>query len=101
MSSRNVYLSPAERQAAAILSRALFQAASLATDGERDAAHLTAVVHGMLAPQPLLRIDYVAVVHPQTLQPVATIGPEGAVVCLAVWIGRTRLIDNVRLGEGV
>jgi pantoate--beta-alanine ligase len=101
MSSRNVYLSPAERQAAGILSRALFQAASLATDGERDAAHLTAVVHGMLAPQPLLRIDYVAVVHPQTLQPVATIGPEGAVMCLAVWIGRTRLIDNVRLGEGI
>jgi pantoate--beta-alanine ligase len=101
MSSRNVYLSPAERQAAGILSRALFQAASLATDGERDAAHLTVVVRDMLASQPLLRIDYVAVVHPQTLQPVATIGPEGAVVCLAVWIGRTRLIDNVRLGRGV
>jgi pantoate--beta-alanine ligase len=100
MSSRNGYLSPAERQAAGILSRALFQAVSLATDGERDAAHLTAVVHGMLAPEPLLRIDYVAVVHPQTLQSVATIGPEGAVVCLAVWIGRTRLIDNVRIGGG-
>lgn len=100
MSSRNVYLSPAERQAAGILSRALSQAASLATDGERDAAHLTAVVRGMLARESLLRIDYVAVVHPQTLRPVATIGAEGAVVCLAVWIGRTRLIDNVRIGGG-
>jgi pantoate--beta-alanine ligase len=101
VSSRNVYLSPAERQAAGILSRALFQATSLATDGERDAARLTAVVRGMLAHEPLLRIDYVAVVHPQTLQPVATIGLEGAVVCLAVWIGRTRLIDNVHIGRSV
>jgi pantoate--beta-alanine ligase len=101
MSSRNVYLSPAERQAAGILSHALAHAASLATDGERDAAYLTAVVRGILARESRLRIDYVAVVHPQSLQPVATIGPEGAVACLAVWMGRTRLIDNVRIGGGV
>jgi pantoate--beta-alanine ligase len=100
MSSRNVYLSPVERQAAGVLPRALFAAASLATDGERDAARLTAAVGAMLAREPLLRIDYVAVAHPRTLQPLATVGPEGAVMCLAVWIGRTRLIDNVRIGGG-
>jgi pantoate--beta-alanine ligase len=100
MSSRNVYLSPAERQAAGILSHALAHAAALAADGERDAAYLTAAVRGMLARESRLRIDYVAVVHPQSLQPVATIGREGAVACLAVWMGRTRLIDNVCIGGG-
>jgi pantoate--beta-alanine ligase len=100
MSSRNVYLSPAERQAAGILSHALAHAASLAADGERDAACLTAAVRGILARESRLRIDYVAVVHLQSLQPMATIGREGAVACLAVWMGRTRLIDNVRIGGG-
>jgi pantothenate synthetase len=50
----------------------------------------------------LIRTDYVAVVHPHTLQPVASLTAEGAVICLAVWIGPTRLIDNIPIivGEG-
>jgi pantoate--beta-alanine ligase len=98
MSSRNVYLSPPEREAAAALSRALFAAERLAKDGVCDAHTLQREVQSRLDEHPLIRIDYVAMVHPHTLQPVTTLTSEGAVICLAVWIGRTRLIDNVHLG---
>jgi pantoate--beta-alanine ligase len=98
MSSRNVYLSPPERQAAVALSRALFRAERLYTEGERDGAELQAAGRNMLAKEPLIRTDYVAIVHPHTLQPVVTLGAKGGVLCLAVWIGKTRLIDNIRLG---
>jgi pantoate--beta-alanine ligase len=97
MSSRNVYLSPTERQAARTLSQALFQVDAVAQGGLQNAAKLASIVHGALAREPLIHIDYVAIVHPSSLQPLATIGVEGAVVCLAAWIGRTRLIDNIRL----
>lgn len=97
MSSRNVYLSPPERLAARALSRALFQVQAAVRDGEWDATRLAGIVHGILEDEPLARIDYVAVAHPHSLQPLETIGAEGAVVCLAVWIGNTRLIDNVSL----
>jgi pantoate--beta-alanine ligase len=102
MSSRNVYLGPAERQAAVALSQALSQAAHLFKDGVWDGSRLQAEVQNMLDKEPLIRTDYVAVVHPHTLQPVASLTAEGAVICLAVWIGHTRLIDNIHIiaGEG-
>jgi pantoate--beta-alanine ligase len=102
MSSRNVYLGPAERQAAVVLSQALSQAAHLFKDGVWDGSRLQAEVQNMLDKEPLIRTDYVAVVHPHTLQPVASLTAEGAVICLAVWIGHTRLIDNIPIivGEG-
>jgi pantoate--beta-alanine ligase len=98
MSSRNAYLSPPERQAAAALSQALFEAARLANGGVCDAPTLQRSVQTILAEHPLIRIDYVAIAHPDTLQPITTLTSEGAVLCLAVWIGQTRLIDNLRLG---
>jgi pantoate--beta-alanine ligase len=98
MSSRNVYLSLPERQAAVTLSRALFRAEHLCTDGERDVSKLQAEVRKMLAQEPLIRTDYVAIVHLRTLQPITRLGSDGGVLCLAVWIGKTRLIDNIRLG---
>jgi pantoate--beta-alanine ligase len=97
MSSRNVYLSPPERRAAAALSRALAQVERLFKDGVCDASRLQAEVQNMLSKEPLIRTDYMAIVHPHTLQPVVRITADGAVVCLAVWIGHTRLIDNIRL----
>jgi pantoate--beta-alanine ligase len=102
MSSRNVYLRPAERQAAVVLSQALTRAIHLFQDGVREGARLQAEVQHMLDKEPLIRTDYVAVVHPHTLQPLVAEGAAGAVICLAVWIGQTRLIDNVHLlpGEG-
>jgi pantoate--beta-alanine ligase len=98
MSSRNVYLSPPERRAAVALSQALSQAGRLFRDGVREVSRLQTEVQNLLDKEPLICIDYVAIVHPHTLQPVATLTPEGAVICLAVWIGHTRLIDNIRLG---
>jgi pantoate--beta-alanine ligase len=100
MSSRNVYLSPPERRAAAALSRALSQAKRLSKDDVWEASRLRDEVQKMLDKEPLIRTDYVAIVHPQTLQPVDTAVTAEAVLCLAVWIGRTRLIDNIRLREG-
>jgi pantoate--beta-alanine ligase len=97
MSSRNMYLSPPERRAAVALSRALSQAERLFKDGVLDASSLQAEVQKILDQELLIRTDYVAIVHPQTLQPVTTVASEGAVICLAVWIGHTRLIDNIRL----
>jgi pantoate--beta-alanine ligase len=99
MSSRNVYLGSPERRAAAALSQALSQAERLCKDGVVDASRLRAEVQARLAEEPLIRIDYVAVVHPHTLLPLVTPASEGAVLCLAVWIGRTRLIDNIYLGQ--
>jgi pantoate--beta-alanine ligase len=98
MSSRNVYLSPPEREAAATLSGALSEAERLFQEGVRDALALQQRVQSLLAAQPLIRIDYVAVVQPHTLRPLTSLGPDGAVICLAVWLGKTRLIDNLRLG---
>jgi pantoate--beta-alanine ligase len=98
LSSRNVYLSPPERAAAATLSAALSNAQRLFQEGVRDALTLQHSVQSLLAAQPLIRIDYVAVVQPHTLQPLTTLSPDGAVICLAVWLGKTRLIDNLRLG---
>ena len=100
MSSRNVYLRPVERQAAVVLSRALSRAIHLFKGGMRDGARLQAEVQNMLDKEPLIRTDYVAVVHPHTLQPVLSVAAEGAVICLAVWIGQTRLIDNVHIIAG-
>jgi pantoate--beta-alanine ligase len=97
MSSRNVYLSPPERQAATALSRALAQVERLFKDGVWDVSRLQAEVQNMLAKEPLIRTDYLAIVHPHTLQSVVRLTADGAVVCLAVWIGHTRLIDNIRL----
>ncbi len=94
MSSRNAYLSPAERARALSLSRALFAARDRAAAGERDAR---ALVDGARAALDVDRLDYLELCDAATLSPVARL--EGSSVLLvAAFIGRTRLIDNVRLG---
>lgn len=94
MSSRNAYLSPAERTRALSLSRALFAARDRAAAGERDAKSL---VEGARASLDVDRFDYLELCDAITLAPVPRIdGP--AVLLVAAFIGRTRLIDNVRLG---
>jgi pantoate--beta-alanine ligase len=96
MSSRNVYLSPEQRAVAPVLYRALRQAEALYRDGIRDAEPLRAAIRGALAL--LAEPDYVSVAHPATLVELDEIGPDGALVSLAVRFGTTRLIDNVLLG---
>jgi pantoate--beta-alanine ligase len=98
-SSRNRYLSPAERQCALALPGAL-RAAGLAFEaGERDAARLGAVVRSGLAGADVL-VDYAALVHASTLAPIVDgpIAAGQAAVLLAARVGNTRLIDNLVLG---
>jgi pantoate--beta-alanine ligase len=95
MSSRNRYLSPAERQRALSLSRGLVAAVAAARDGQRDVAALIALVQGALAGQ-VDSVDYVELRDAETLASVARVdGP--AVMLVAAFVGRTRLIDNMRL----
>jgi pantoate--beta-alanine ligase len=96
LSSRNVYLDPAERQAALVLSRALRAAHDLWDAGERDGERLRAAMCAVLAAEPLAQPDYVSIADLDTLAELEAIAPDqGALASLAVRIGRgTRLIDN-------
>jgi len=96
MSSRNVFLEPPQRRAAAVLHRALMRVQTLADTGERDAAKLAAAGRQVIAEEPLAHLDYLEVVDRETLDPVDTIC-RGALVVTAVYLGGTRLIDNVLL----
>ena len=98
-SSRNAYLSAEERQAALVLSRAIFAGKAAVEAGERDAAALKALMGGIIEAEPLARIDYVEVVDGVTMQPTDAIGAM-ALVAMAVYIGSTRLIDNFLYEEG-
>jgi pantoate--beta-alanine ligase len=96
MSSRNTYLSPDERKAALVLSRSLAAAERLIAAGERDAGRLIGAVRSMIEAEPLARIDYVEITDMKEVQPLRRL--EGDVlVALAVFIGTTRLIDNIRV----
>ena len=98
MSSRNAYLSPDERRAALVLSRALRLAEERFGAGERNAECLRVAMCELIAQEPLARVDYVSVADPDTLRELERIdGP--ALVSLAVRLGRTRLIDNTTLAE--
>lgn len=93
LSSRNVYLSPAERQQALVLSRSLELASERIAAGEREAAVVLDQMRALFAAEPQVEIDYIALVDPETLAPVTRLdGPTLAV--LAARVGKTRLIDN-------
>jgi len=96
MSSRNRYLSPEERRQAPALYKGLCRAKDLFESGERRAAPLKAVVRSALREAPLAKLDYVAVVNPESLREIRRIESE-AVILLAVRFGETRLLDNIRL----
>jgi len=97
MSSRNAYFSPSERRAATVLWRALSACRDGYAGGEREGKALCRVAEEIIGREPLARIDYVAVVDPVTLEPVELIDSRGAICCLAVRIGKVRLIDNLIL----
>jgi pantoate--beta-alanine ligase len=92
-SSRNQYLNADERNQATVLHKALRAAANA---GEKSAGEMVAVAREVINQAPLARIDYVELVHAETLQPVQAAGPN-TVLLVAVFFGKTRLIDNVRL----
>jgi len=99
LSSRNVYLSLEERRAALALPRALQQARTLIEGGERNALAVRAAVAREIAAEPLLQVDYIAVVRLGDLGEADEIEPGKILVAAAVRAGKTRLIDNYLSGE--
>lgn len=97
-SSRNAYLSADERQAALVLSRAVAEGQRLMQEGERSAAAVVGAMKALIEAEPAARIDYVEMVSWDGIQPVQQAdGP--VLVAMAVYIGKTRLIDNFIFGE--
>lgn len=92
-SSRNTYLNPQERKAALILSKSLTIGRQLVEAGERDANVVATAIRQHLETEPLAKVDYVEVVDFETVQRVNRIAGE-TLVAIAVYIGKTRLIDN-------
>lgn len=100
MSSRNARLSPEEREAARVLSKALRLAAELYEHGERDGPAICNRMRALIGGEPLARVDYVSVADTHTLEELKRIDSP-ALVSLAVRIGDVRLIDNVTLADGI
>lgn len=96
MSSRNVYLSQSERLAARVLYRSLTEAEKMFIAGERNADEIRRKMVSIINTEPLARIDYVSVFDPETLDELKYI-EDNAYAAVAVWIGETRLIDNLPL----
>ena len=92
-SSRNTYLSAEERRAALILSKSLKLGQTAVENGERNASAIIKIISDSLQTEPLARVDYVEVVDLNNVQRVETIEGE-TLVAIAVYIGKTRLIDN-------
>ena len=100
LSSRNAYLSADERRAATVLYRALRAAAD---SSDRHAGRLRALMAGIVAAEPLVRLDYAEVADGATLEPLDEVraevpaGSHGARLLIAAWVGSTRLIDNMEV----
>lgn len=93
-SSRNTYLNAEERKAAVVLHKGLTEGEKLLEAGEKDAAKVVAAVREVIEKEPLAKIDYVELVDWNTLKPVNTV-EDTVLMAIAVYIGKTRLIDNV------
>jgi pantoate--beta-alanine ligase len=95
LSSRNAYLQPHERSAAAAISRALRAGAEAARAGEKDAAQLGKIMDEIICAEPLLKSQYITIVDSQTLQPLQQLDGRSARILAAVHLGNVRLIDNM------
>ena len=94
LSSRNTYLDSEERKAATVLHRALQGAAEQINAGARDSMELQRTMHQILESEPRARVDYAEIVDAETFEPVIRVG-KCCYALLAVYIGKTRLIDNM------
>ena len=97
LSSRNAYLIADERRQARALSRAVRWVEAMVTRGERNSAVLIEAARQVFAAEPLVRVDYIALVDWSTLEPVE-LATAGTLFAVAAWVGTTRLIDNAILG---
>ena len=98
-SSRNTYLSKEERQASLVLNKSLKKAKKLLEDGEKDALLVKRVIEQEINKQPLARIDYIEIADSESLRPVKK-ADESLLIAIAVFIGKTRLIDNFTFRTG-
>lgn len=96
LSSRNQYLSGEERQQATVLSAACGKARDLVQSGEKSATKILETAHAVIKRAPLALIDYMEIVNAETLQPITQIASPSR-FALAVYFGKTRLIDNIAL----
>ena len=97
LSSRNKYLTPEERKSALSISKALFNAKKMFENGEKDPEKVIDEIKNMISSQPFVKkIQYVEVVDPETLTPKKRL-EKGDVIAVAVFVGNTRLIDNIKL----
>jgi pantoate--beta-alanine ligase len=96
LSSRNTYLNEKERKAALCLYRSIRKAESLVFRGEREGGRIISAVNAEIEKEPLARVEYVRLCHPSSLEEVERIHNE-ALLALAVWVGKARLIDNTVL----
>jgi len=94
MSSRNIYLSEDERNDALSLNRSLLKAEEMVHQGERRIEILSKFIENEISSKKNNRIDYISIVDPQTLEPLEYIR-DRALIALAVFVGKTRLIDNI------
>ena len=99
LSSRNTYLSPEERRAALVLKKSLDLAEKLIQTGEKDVVTIKQKMIDLISSEPLARIDYVEIVDLRTLDTLKILDRD-ALIALAVFVGRTRLIDNFRFISG-
>lgn len=93
LSSRNTYLNEAERKAALILNKSLTLGKEMIEAGEKDAAKVREAIIANIKTEPLAKVDYVEIVDNENLEPVQTLDVP-CLVATAVYIGKTRLIDN-------
>lgn len=98
MSSRNTYLNPTERHAATVLFRALSNAKSAYSDGEHNASKLRSRMKDIIGADPLAQAQYISCADPDTLQELQG-DVSYALLSLAVFVGKTRLIDNMIIGK--
>jgi pantoate--beta-alanine ligase len=92
-SSRNTYLSAEEKEAALVLSKSVFLGIDMVKSGEKDCAKIISAMKKLIEAEPLARIDYVKIVDEATMQQIDTLD-RPALCAMAVYIGKTRLIDN-------
>ena len=101
ISSRNLYLNAEEQTAAAVIHQALTRAKTAYKEGERGAGRLEILVRSTIELEPRARVDYVTVVDAETLEHLDKLDDRSIMIAVAVFIGKTRLIDNTVLNKSV
>ena len=99
ISSRNLYLNAEEQTAAAVIHQALTRAKTAYKEGERGAGRLEILVRSTIELEPRARVDYVTVVDAETLEHLDKLDDRSIMIAVAVFIGKTRLIDNTILNK--